>query len=52
MYESSRNDKWFNSDESKEFGLIDNIVGLETNKSMTEMMFGFEDFYNKEILKR
>ena len=45
MYESSRNDKWFNSDESKEFGLIDNIVGLDTNKSMTEMMFGFEDFY-------
>ena len=52
MYESSRNDKWFNSDEAKAFGLIDNIVGLETNKSMTEMMFGFEDFYNKEILKR
>jgi ATP-dependent Clp protease protease subunit len=52
MYESSRNDKWFNSDEAKTFGLIDNIVGLETNKSMTEMMVGFEDFYNKEILKR
>ena len=52
MYESSRNDKWFNSDEAKSFGLIDNIVGLETNKSMTEMMVGFEDFYNKEILKR
>jgi ATP-dependent Clp protease protease subunit len=52
MYESSRNDKWFNSDEAKTFGLIDNIVGLETNKSMTEMMVGFEDFYNKEILNK
>ncbi len=52
MYESSRHDKWFNSDDAKAFGLIDNIVGLETNKSMTEMMVGFEDFYNKEILKR
>lgn len=52
MYESSRNDKWFNSDEAKTFGLIDNIVGLETNKSMTEMMVGFDEFYTKEILKR
>jgi len=52
MYESSRHDKWFNSDDAKEFGLIDNIVGLETNKSMTEMMVGFDEFYSKEILKR
>jgi ATP-dependent Clp protease protease subunit len=52
MYESSRHDKWFNSDNAKAFGLIDNIVGLETNKSMTEMMVGFDEFYSKEILKR
>jgi ATP-dependent Clp protease protease subunit len=52
MYESSRHDKWFNSDDAKAFGLIDNIVGLETNKSMTEMMVGFDEFYSKEILKR
>ena len=52
MYESSRHDKWFNSDDAKAFGLIDNIVGLETNKSMTEMMVGFYEFYSKEILKR
>jgi len=52
MYESSRHDKWFNSDDAKAFGLIDNIVGLETNKSMTEMMVGFVEFYSKEILKR
>jgi ATP-dependent Clp protease protease subunit len=52
MYESSRHDKWFNSDDAKAFGLIDNIVGLETNKSMTEMMMGFDEFYSKEILKR
>lgn len=52
MYESSRHDKWFNSDDAKAFGLIDNVVGLETNKSMTEMMVGFDEFYSKEILKR
>ena len=52
MLESSRNDKWFNSDEALNFGLIDKIVGLEKNQSMTDMMVGFEDYYEKEVLKR
>ena len=52
MLESSRNDKWFNSDEALEFGLIDKIVGVEKNTSMTDMMVGFDDYYEKEILKR
>lgn len=52
MLESSRNDKWFNSDEALEFGLIDKIVGSDKNKSMTEMMVGFDEYYEKEILKR
>lgn len=52
MLESSRHDKWFNSDEAKEFGLIDNVVGLNQNKSMTEMMEGFDEYYTKEILKK
>ena len=52
MLESSRNDKWFNSDEALEFGLIDKIVGIEKNKSMSDMMVGFDDYYEKEILKR
>ena len=52
MLESSRNDKWFNSDESLQFGLIDKIVGVEKNQSMSDMMVGFDDYYEKEILKR
>lgn len=52
MLESSRNDKWFNSDEALQFGLIDKIVGVEKNSSMTDMMVGFDDYYEKEILKR
>jgi ATP-dependent Clp protease protease subunit len=52
MLDSSRNDKWFNSDEALEFGLIDKINGLEKNQSMTDMMVGFDDYYEKEILKR
>jgi ATP-dependent Clp protease protease subunit len=52
MLESSRNDKWFNSDEALQFGLIDKIVGVEKNQSMSDMMVGFDDYYEKEILKR
>lgn len=52
MLESSRNDKWFNSDEALEFGLIDKIVGIDKNNSMTDMMEGFDEYYEKEILKR
>jgi ATP-dependent Clp protease protease subunit len=52
MLESSRNDKWFNSDEALKFGLIDKIIGVEKNSSMTNMMEGFDDYYEKEILKR
>jgi ATP-dependent Clp protease protease subunit len=34
MLESSRRDKWFNSDESLKFGLIDEIIGADKNQSI------------------
>jgi ATP-dependent Clp protease protease subunit len=52
MLESSRHDKWFNSDEAKEFGLIDTVIGIDKNKSVSQMMEGFDEYYTKEILKR
>jgi hypothetical protein len=52
MLESSRQDKWFNSDEAKEFGLIDTVIGIDKNKSVSQMMEGFDEYYTKEILKR
>ena len=52
VYELSRNDKWFNSDEAKKFGLVDNVIGTETNPTITEMMKGFDNYYKKEVLKR
>jgi ATP-dependent Clp protease, protease subunit len=52
MLESSRNDKWFNSSEALNYGLIDNIIGLDKNKSIDVMMGGFDDYYTKEILKK
>jgi hypothetical protein len=47
----SRRDCWFNSDESKEIGLIDNIIGLEKDKSITNYLEGFEEYYAKEVFK-
>ena len=52
VLKGARRDKWLNSDEALEFGIIDEVIGLDKNKSMTEMMSGFEDYYNKEILKK
>jgi hypothetical protein len=49
--ELSRRDCWFNSDESKEIGLIDNIIGLEKDKSITNYLEGFEEYYAKEVFK-
>jgi ATP-dependent Clp protease protease subunit len=52
IYEISRRDKWFNSEESKEIGLIDNIIGLENSPSISQMMEGFGDYYSNEIYKK
>ena len=52
MLESSRNDKWFNSSEALNYGLIDNVIGLDKGKSIDNMMEGFDEYYTKEILKR
>jgi ATP-dependent Clp protease protease subunit len=50
MIESSRRDKWFNSDESLKFGLIDEVIGLDKQTSISTMLEGFEEYYNKEVL--
>lgn len=47
MIESSRRDKWFNSTEALEFGLIDEVIG---SGSMDKMLLGFDQYYAKEVL--
>lgn len=48
VLEFSRRDKWYNSDEALQFGLIDEIIGLNKNDSITKMLEGFEEYYQKE----
>lgn len=46
----SRRDKWFSSEEALEFGLIDDIIGIDKHKSVSNYMEGFDDYYKKEVL--
>jgi len=46
----SARDRWYNSEEAKEFGLIDEIIGADKNKSITNYLDGFDDYYKKEVL--
>jgi ATP-dependent Clp protease protease subunit len=49
VIEWSRRDRWYNSQEALEFGLIDEVIGQET-RSMSMMLEGFEEYYNSEVL--
>lgn len=49
VLESARRDKWLNSDEALQFGIIDEIIGLDTVDSMSTLLEGFDDYYNKEV---
>lgn len=50
VLEFSRRDRWYNSDEALGFGLIDEIIGLNKSKSVSQMLEGFDEYYNIEIL--
>lgn len=50
MIESSKRDRWFNSDEALEFGLVDEVIGRDEKNSMTNLLDGFEEYYKKEVL--
>ena len=52
MLESSRRDKWFNSHEALEFGLIDDIIGLNKMDGIDKQLEGFEDYYQREVIRK
>lgn len=52
VLEFSRRDRWYSSDEAKEFGLIDEVIKSEGTKSITEMLEGFDDYYTKEVMSK
>ena len=52
VLEFSRRDRWYSSDEAKEFGLIDEVIKSDGTKSITEMLEGFDDYYKKEVMSK
>lgn len=47
IHEDSKRDRWFNSDQSLEYGFVDNIIGLDKNDSISTLMEGFDDYFKK-----
>ena len=54
IHDFCQRDMWLNSDEALNYGLIDNIIGLDDNKSnsITTMMDGFDEYYMKYVFKQ
>jgi ATP-dependent Clp protease protease subunit len=52
VLEFSRRDRWYTSDEAKDFGLIDEVIKSDGTKSITEMLEGFDDYYSKEVMSK
>lgn len=49
VLDAARRDKWLNSQEALEFGFIDEIITSEGTSSITQLLEGFDDYYNKEV---
>lgn len=49
VIEFSRRDRWYNSQEALEFGLIDEVIG---ERNMSEMLDGFDEYYQSEVLNK
>lgn len=49
VIEFSRRDRWYNSQEALEFGLIDEVIG---ERNMTELLNGFDEYYKSEVLNK
>ena len=52
VHDDSMRDLWFNSTEALEYGLIDEIIGLEKSPSIDSLMEGFDSYYEKYVFKK
>jgi ATP-dependent Clp protease protease subunit len=49
VLDAARRDKWLNSQEALEFGFIDEVILSDKTSSITSLLDGFDDYYNKEV---
>jgi len=52
VLDAARRDKWLNSQEALDFGFIDEIIVSDKTSSITTLMGGFEEYYNREVLSK
>ena len=54
VLEFSRRDRWYNSDEALAFGLVDEVIGADKNKSITQILFSniTDHFLTQKIEKK
>lgn len=52
MLNFSERDRWYNSDEALGFGLIDEIIGTEKSPTMSKLLEGFDEYYNKQYFSK
>lgn len=50
IFDISRVDRWFNSDQALAFGLVDEVIGVDKYPSISKMLEGFDEYYKKEVL--
>ena len=51
VIEWSRRDRWYTSDEALQFGLIDEVIGIDKIPSMSKLLEGFDEYYKDEVMK-
>jgi ATP-dependent Clp protease protease subunit len=52
VLEAARRDKWLNAYEALDFGFIDEVIVSDKTSNIKDLMAGFEEYYQKEILNR
>ena len=52
VLDAARRDKWLNSQEALDFGFIDEVILTDKTSSISSLLEGFDDYYNKEVFGR
>lgn len=53
VLEGARRDKWMNSDEALQFGIIDEVIKKDDESlSISNLLEGFDEYYTREVLKK
>lgn len=52
VLDAARRDKWLNSQEALDFGFIDEVILSDKTSSITSLLEGFDDYYNKEVFSK